>query len=113
MKYVYLMRTAICAATLGAGCVLAQTAAPAVTDTAPSPAEDRDSTGAVLLQNSPVRAQRESLFQRAKSRDGVASVGRRVLRATMLAQPEGELAQSREPRPIDLYHPDSARPLEN
>jgi hypothetical protein len=86
MKYAYLMRTAVCAATLGAGCVLAQTAAPVVTDTAPPPAEDRDSTGAIVLQNSMVRAQRGSAFERAAARDGVASVGRRVLRATMQAQ---------------------------
>jgi hypothetical protein len=113
MKYAHLMRTAIGAATLGAGCVLAQTAAPVVTDAAPAPAEDRDSTGAIVLQNSLVRAQRDNAFQRAASRDGVASVGRRVLRATMQAQPQGELAQSGEPRPIDLYQPGPSRQLQN
>src|SRR4051794_11396323 len=61
MKYAYLMRTAIVAATLGAGCVLAQTdapvvtdfartAAPVVSDAAPDPAEERSSTGAIVLQ---------------------------------------------------------------
>ena len=50
MKYADLMRTAICAATLGAGCALAQTAPPVVTDAAPPPAEDRDSTGAVCCK---------------------------------------------------------------
>src|SRR3954469_11107461 len=106
MKYAYLMRTAVVAATLGAGCVLAQsnapvindsvrTAAPVVSDAAPLPAEERSSTGAVVLENSMVRAQRAQAFQRASSRNGVASVGRRVLRATMEAQPQGEMAQAR------------------
>jgi hypothetical protein len=125
MKYAYLMRTAVCAATLGAGCVLAQTSAPVVTDfvrtappvvsdVAPLPAEERDSTGAIVLQNSLVRAQRESAFQRAASRNGVASVGRRSVRAAMDVQPQGELAQAREPRPIDLYQPpDASRAIEN
>jgi hypothetical protein len=113
MKYACLMRTAICAATLGAGCVLAQTSASVVTDVAPAPAEDRDSTGAIVLQNSLVRAQRNNAFQRASSRDGVASVGQRVLRPTMEAQPQGELAQSREPRPIELYQPAAGRPSTN
>ena len=126
MKHAYLMRVAVCAATLGAGCVLAQTSAPVVTDfartappvvsdVAPLPAEDRDSTGAIVLQNSMVRAQRDRAFERASSRNGVASVGRRVLRATMNAQPQGELAQSQapEPRPIDLYRPGADRQIQN
>ena len=123
MKYAYLMRTAVCAATLGAGCVLAQTSESAVTDfvptpppvvsdAAPLPAEDRDSTGAIVLQNSMVRAQRDVASQRAGSRNGLASVGRRAVRA-MDVQPQGELAQSREPRPIDLYQPGPSRQLQN
>src|SRR3954447_12720727 len=117
MKYAYLMRTAVCAATLGAGCVLAQTSPPAATDfvpasppvasdAAPLPAEDRDSTGAIVLQDSMVRA------QRAGSGNGLASVGRRAVRAAMDMQPQGELAQSREPRPIDLYRPGPSRQLQ-
>ena len=114
MKYAYLMRTAICAATLGASGVFAQssapvvsdftrTAPPVISDAAPLPAEERESTGAIVLQNSMVRAQRQNAFQRAASRDGVASVGSRVLRSTMEAQPQGELAQAA--RPIELYQP--------
>ncbi|MDB5883801.1 MAG: hypothetical protein JWP43_3679 [Ramlibacter sp.] len=114
MNYVHLMRAAICAATLGAGCVLAQTiAAPVVTDVAPAPAEDRDSTGAIVLQNSLVRAQRDNAFQRASSRNGLASVGQRAVRAAMDVQPQGELAQVREPRPIDLYQPGADRQIQN
>lgn len=116
MKYAHLMRTAICTVTLGAGCALAQTSAPVVTDfvrtappvvsdVAPLPAEERSSTGAIVLENSMVRAQRENAFQRAASRNGVTSVGQRLLRARMDAQPQGELAQARDPRPIELYQP--------
>jgi hypothetical protein len=124
MKYAYLKRTAIAAAALGAGCVLAQTNAPVVTDfartsapvvsdVAPLPAEERSSTGAIVLENSMVRAQKNNAFQRAAARNGVASVGRRVLRATMDAQPQGELAQAREPQPIDLFQPGPERQIPN
>lgn len=114
MKYACLMRTAIAAAALGVGCVLAQTTAPVVTDVAPLPAEERSSTGAIVLENSMVRAQRDNAFHRAASRNGVASVGRRVLRATMeAAQPQGELAQAHEPRPIELYKPGAGRQVPN
>ena len=34
--------------------------APVVTDSAPAPPEDRSSTGAIVLEQSPVRAQREA-----------------------------------------------------
>jgi hypothetical protein len=124
MKYAFLMRTAIAAATLGAGCVLAQTDAPVVndfartapavvSDVAPLPAEERDSTGAIVLQDSMVRAQRDQAFHRAASRNGVASVGQRVMRARMDVQPQGELAQARAPQPIELYQPDAARQIPN
>ena len=124
MKYAYLKRSAVAAAALGAACVLAQTnapvitdyartAAPIVSDAAPLPAEDRESTGAIVLQNSMVRAQRDSAFRRAAANNGVASVGQRGLRTTMGAQPQGELAQAREPQPIELYQPAPARQLSN
>ena len=113
MKFTDIMRAVVCTATLGAGCALAQTAAPVVTDTAPAPAEDRDSAGAIVLQKSLVRAQRANAFQRAAASNGVASVGQRAVRRTMDAQPQGELAQVREPRPIDLYQPGADRSLQN
>jgi hypothetical protein len=121
MKYAFLMRTAMVAATLGAGCVLAQTDAPVVNDFArtapavlsdvgPPPAEERDSAGAIVLQDSMVRAQRNQAFHRAASRNGVASVGRHVMRARMDVQPQGELAQA---QPIELYQPDTGRQIPN
>ena len=48
MTYPYLMRTALIAATLGAGGVLAQTS-PVRSDVGPPPAEDRSSVGAIVL----------------------------------------------------------------
>lgn len=111
MKYPYLMRTAVVAVTLGAGGVLAQTTAPVpteptapvVSDVGPRPAEDRSSAGAIVLENSLVRAQRESAFQRSSSRTGVASVGRGVLRETMKAKAQADLAQAREAEAINLH----------
>ncbi|WP_298933401.1 hypothetical protein [uncultured Ramlibacter sp.] len=68
MKSITLVRpTAAVLGTLLAAAALAQTvpsrtttevAAPVVSDAAPLPAEDRSSTGAILLENAPVRAQR-------------------------------------------------------
>ena len=66
------------------------------TDVSPPPAEERSSTGAIVLENSLVRAQRDNAFQRSASQTGVTSVGRGVLRATSKAQVEADLAKMRE-----------------
>lgn len=102
MKYPKLMCTAALAAVMGTGAALAQTA-PVVTDVGPRPAEDRSSTGAIVLENSLVRAQRENAFQRSASQTGVTSVGRGVLRATMKAKAEADLAKAREAESINLH----------
>lgn len=101
MKYPSMTRIAALAAVLGTGGVLAQTA-PVMTDVAPPPAEDRSSAGAIVLENSLVRAQRENAFQRSASQTGVATVGRGVLRATLKAQAEADLAQARTG---DIFYP--------
>lgn len=112
MKYPILMRCAALAAALGAGSVLAQTTpsttdggivSPVVTDVGPAPAQERESLGAIILENSLVRAQRRNAFERASSRTGVASVGRGVLRATLQAQRKAELAQAREDEAVEMY----------
>jgi hypothetical protein len=115
MKYPIALQAALLAAVLGTGGALAQTvpgeAAPAtpgkpglvVTDVGPAPAEERNSAGAIVLENSPVRAQRESGFARASAHTGVASIGRGVLRATMKAQKQAETAQAREDDAVDFY----------
>lgn len=101
MNYANLMRTAACAAALGAGGVLAQTS-PVMTDVGPAPAEDRSSTGAIVLENSLVRAQRDNAFLRSSAQTGVGSVGRGVLRATMNAKAQADLAQAREDEAVRL-----------
>ena len=105
MKYPTMMHIVALAAALVAGGVHAQTrptvtdsgnVAPVVTDTGPPPAQDRNSMGAIVLEYSPVRAQREIMVERTSARTGVATVGRGVLRATMEAQREADLAQARD-----------------
>jgi hypothetical protein len=106
MNYAILRGVALAAlAAVGAGSVLAQTRPsatdsgllpPVVTDVGPAPAQERESSGAIILENSMVRAQREHAYERAAARTGVESVGRAVLRATMEAQREADLAQARE-----------------
>jgi hypothetical protein len=100
MKYPFLMRVATVVATLGIGCALAQTN-PVVTDVGPPPAEDRSSTGAIVLENSLVKAQRDNAFQRSASQNGVG-VGREVLRATLRAKAQADLAQAREAQALEL-----------
>jgi hypothetical protein len=63
----------VLAGALLAGGAIAQTKQPepvTMTDTAPSPASDRASVGAVILIDQPVLAQREAL-QQAQARSGV------------------------------------------
>jgi hypothetical protein len=108
-----LLRRALLAVALGAGSALAQTAPPptptppvqappVMSDVGPPPAEDRSSAGAVVLEKSLVQAQRDSAFERSASRSGVATVGRGVLRSTMRARTEAELAQAREAETREL-----------
>jgi hypothetical protein len=112
MKYPILMRGVALVAALGAGSVLAQArpsatdsglTPPVVTDVGPAPAHERESSGAIILENSMVRAQRRHAFEHAASRTGVATVGRGVLRATMQAQREADLAQAREQEAVEMY----------
>lgn len=113
MRYPILMLGAAVAAALGAGGAFAQTTPaatenngllpPVLTDAGPAPAQERDSMGAIVLETSPVRAQRQNAFQRSAARNRVASVGRRALRATLRAQRQSELEQAREEEAAELY----------
>lgn len=113
MKNPILLRAALVAAALGAGSVLAQTApspspaptsaSPVVSDVGPRPAEDRSSVGAVVLETSMVRAQREQAFERSANRTGVASIGRGVLRATRQKQTEADLAAVRLNEALEFH----------
>lgn len=111
MKYPQTMRIAAFAAALGAGGVMAQTApapapadsAPVVSDVGPPPAHDRNSLGAIVLDESLVRAQRDRDFERTSARTGVASVGRGVMRETMKAKAQAEMAEARANEAAELY----------
>ena len=93
---------ALAAALLMAAAANAQTASPPLTDVGPAPAEERASTGAVVLENSLVRAQRKAIAE-SSARTGVASVGRGVLRATTRAEIQAELASARAAEAADFY----------
>lgn len=98
-------------AALGAGVAEAQTApapapadpAPVVSDVGPPPAQERSSMGAIVLDESLVRAQRDRDFERTSARTGVASVGRGVIRETMKAKAQSELADARASEAAELY----------
>lgn len=92
---------ALAAVLLGAAAAIAQTSAP-VTDVGPPPAEERASTGAVVLEQSPVQAQRKA-FAESAARTGVTSVGRGIVRATTRAQTQAELAGAREAQAAEFY----------
>ena len=68
MKYPNLMWTSALAVAVGTGAVLAQTTS-TTTDVGPPPAEERSSPGAIVLENSLVRAQSDNAFQRSASRN--------------------------------------------
>jgi len=75
MSYQDFVRAAagVLAGALLAGGAIAQTQKPepaTMVDTAPAPAHDRSSTGAVIMMNEPVLAQREAL-QHAQERSAV------------------------------------------
>jgi len=97
-----LARPALAAALMAAAAAGAQTSAPRLTDVGPPPAEERASTGAVVLEKSPVPAQRKA-FAESAARTGVASVGRGVIRATTRAQTQAELASAREAEAAEFY----------
>jgi hypothetical protein len=115
MKYPIPMRYAAAAvALLGAGGAVAQSAPAAadpvappavISDVGPPPAHERNSLGAIVLENSPVRAQRDRDFDASASRTGAKSksVGKKVKRATSRARTEAELEQAREDEAVKLY----------
>jgi hypothetical protein len=104
------MRCGWLAAALAAGGALAQSQTqteaqvePAVlTDVAPLPAEDRDSVGAIVLENSMVRAQRAALAGRYTPAR-VTSIGRGAMRAARSARTREELQQQRDEDAMRLH----------
>jgi hypothetical protein len=107
------MRAVIAMALAASGSAFAQSANPSVTspsvlttppvmnDTMPLPAENRESLGAVVLENSMVRAQREAFAARHTSLS-VANIGRGVSRTRHKAQTKQELQQQRDDESLRL-----------
>lgn len=93
---------AIVATLLGAAAVCAQTPPAAVTDVGPPPAEERSSTGAIVLEKSPVQAQKKA-FAESAARTGVTTVGRGAVRALTRAETQAELASAREAEAAELH----------
>ena len=97
---------ALAAALLGAAVATAQTTAAPVTDVGPPPAEERSSTGAVVLEQSPVQAQKKT-FAESTAKSGAGPVGRGALRATSRARTRADLANVRAAESQELRVRDS------
>lgn len=91
----------LAAALLAASLAQAQPTTPRTTDVGPPPAEDRSSAGAVVLEKSLVPAQRKAIAE-SSARTGVGSVGTAVLRSTVRAQTQADLASARQAEAADL-----------
>lgn len=74
---------------------IAQSTPAVMTDVSPLPAEERDSSGAIVLENSMVRAQREAFGGRYTPTQ-VSSVGRGVDRTLRTARTKEDLRQIRD-----------------
>ena len=74
---------------------LAQTV-PETTGGKPLPAEDRSSSGAVVLEKSPVPAWRDNAATVAPQRKGVTPVGGNASRVTRRAQTRADLAHRKD-----------------
>lgn len=60
--------------------------------------------GAIVLEESPVRAQRDRDFEQGTAPKPRASkVGREILRSTTKAKARAELKQAREAEAVELY----------
>ncbi|MDB5900567.1 MAG: hypothetical protein JWP22_3568 [Ramlibacter sp.] len=98
MQYQDLARVAagVLAAAALSGGALAQTQPPTMTDTAPTPAHDRASVGAVIMLDQPVLAQREQMLQ-AQERSAVdtRSMGAGPARVLRGVQTRDDLADQK------------------
>jgi membrane protein involved in colicin uptake len=107
MKISPVMRAGLIAASLaamaGTGAnAFAQTRPAVMIDTEPLPAEERDSLGAVVLETSMVRAQRDA-FAARYTPQRVGAVGRNADRTARAARAKEDLAQQREDAQIRLH----------
>jgi hypothetical protein len=110
MRYQAFVRaaaTVLSTAILSSGAVLAQTAAPTMVDTAPLPATERSSLGAVILMDQPVLAQREAMQQAAARAPDTRSMGAGPSRVLNRAATKEELQLQRA---LDAANRDKATP---
>jgi hypothetical protein len=91
---------ALAAALLGAAVVHAQTPSAPVTDVGPPPAEERASAGAIVLEKSPVQAQKKALAE-SDARARMTSSGSNVMGAGR-APTKAELAIARDADAAEL-----------
>jgi hypothetical protein len=103
MKASSLIRFGACAALLAAGGAYAQSLTPVLTDVNPLPAEDRDSVGAVVLQDSMVRAQRAVYIASRSRATSVEAVAGAADRATRRAQTKEDLKALRDDDQMRLH----------
>ena len=102
MKYQAFVRAAAgalaAAALTGAAFAQTQTTPVTMTDTAPAPAGDRSSVGAVILMNEPVLAQREAMLA-AQERSAVDTRSMGAGAARVLRDVQLEQGKATEPAP--------------
>lgn len=100
-------------AALVAGAVHAQgPAAPVVTDVGPPPAEERSSTGAIVLENSKVPAQRNQAAADASERQGMTPAGSATATPMTRNQARAERAEKRAAEAADLRRRGARRPAD-
>jgi hypothetical protein len=88
---------------LGSSAVLAQANPQRMTDTAPPPAEERSSVGAIVMADSMVIAQRRHVEQVAEARIQPARIGKETLRATFRAQTRSDLEDLSTAQAIEFH----------
>lgn len=91
-----MIRCGAWAALLAAGSAYAQSRTPVMTDVNPLPAEERDSVGAVVLQDSMVRAQRAVYLASRPRATNVEAVARAANDATRKARTKEDLKALRD-----------------
>lgn len=74
---------------------LAQAQAPTLTDTAPLPATERDSLGAVIIMNEPVLAQREAMQQAQERAVDTRTMGAGAARVLQRALTGNDIKQKK------------------
>jgi len=89
------------AALVGAGAAVAQSSSRVLTDVGPLPAENRSSTGAIVLATEPVLAQAEMMDMAARQSTSV--MGNSAERVMERARTRSDLQDVRTKEAVDLH----------